>query len=107
LLFGDFLLADLELSFQIRLAHFAVQQPETAGDDSFAHSENRLPNEMDRAQPGHQNQARQINPAENNDRSLAHRGTQNVATEIISNPSTSSLLVKKTRPVAQKPMLQT
>ena len=42
LLFGDLLLADLELPFQIRLAHLAVQQPEAQRDKSAPESRGRF-----------------------------------------------------------------
>ena len=58
LLFCDLLLADLELAFQIRLAHPAAQQPEPERDKTAPGREDALPNEMNRPQPGHQDQAR-------------------------------------------------
>jgi hypothetical protein len=55
LLFGDLLLADLKLFFQIRPTHPAAQQPEPQCDKSPPGREDTLPNEMDWPQPGHQN----------------------------------------------------
>jgi hypothetical protein len=62
---------------------------------------------MNRAEPGHENQARQVNSAEHNRRASAHRGTKNVTAERITNPSPGALLIKKAGPIPQKPMLQT
>ena len=38
---------------QVRLAHFAAEEPEAERDHSLAEREDRLPNEMDRAKPSH------------------------------------------------------
>ena len=71
LLFRDLLLADLELLFQIRLPHSATKKPEPERDKSTPEREDALPNEMNRAQPGHQNEAGQVDAAEDDDRPLA------------------------------------
>ncbi len=106
LLFGDLLLADLKLSFQIRLAHPAAQQPEPQRDKSPPGREDTLPNEMDRPQPGHQNQARQVNAGEDDDRPLAHRITKDVPAKEIADPAARSLDVENPAPIVQKPRLQ-
>jgi hypothetical protein len=106
LLFGDLLLADLKLAFQIRLAHPATEQPEPQRDKSSPGREDALPNEMDRTQPGHQNQARQVNAGQNNDRAFPHRVTENVPAEKIADPPTWSLDFENAPPIVQEPRLQ-
>jgi hypothetical protein len=62
---------------------------------------------MDRAKPGHEDEARQVNSTEDDGRTFAHGGTKNMAPERIADPTPWSLLVEEPRPIAQKPMLQT
>src|SRR6185312_12151617 len=107
LLFGDLLLADLQLLLQIGPTHPATEEPEAQADQSLAHGENTLPNEMNRAQAGHQNQTRQVNAGQNDRRAFAEGETQLVAAHLVADPSAGSLAIKEARPVAQEPMLQT
>ena len=95
----DLLLADFELLFQIRLAHPPMEQPETESDETFSYPEDALPNEMDWAQPGHQDQARKVDSAQYDDRALAHRVTKNMATKKIADPSARSLDLKDAAPI--------
>ena len=100
------LLADLKLSLQIRLAHPAAQQPEPQRDKSPPGREDTLPNEMDWPQPGHQNQARQVNAGQDDDRPLTHRVTKDVPAEEIADPAARSLDFENAPPIVQKPRLQ-
>src|SRR2546423_2599803 len=61
---------------------------------------------MHRAQTRHQNQTRQVNAAEDDDRALSHRVTEDMTPEEITDPATGAFDLKDTSPVVQKPRLQ-
>ena len=94
-MFGQFALADLELTFEIGVLQAAVQLPIAETRERVMNAGDRLPNEMNRSQPRHKNESGCVNPAEQNERAdFAHGVEQHGFSQKVTGPAAGTLNVK-------------
>ena len=107
LLFRQFAPADFQLAFQIRFAQTPLQFPFAPCADATAHTGDSLPNEMNRAQAGHEDETAHINAEEKNDRAdTAHPAEEKFLAERIAEPAAGSLNVESSAPTLEMLRLQ-